>query len=403
MFTKRLNNVKIYYICKFFSLEYAVKKFYSLLKDYLKKSDTFLLVICVISTLYGIVLITSATAYTGSMRATYVQIAALLCGIFLYFIFSVLDIDILADRWKLLFLFSVLFILSLIPFGVEGNSGNKAWIRFAGIGIQPAEVVKITFIILLAKLITHLQERHGLSHIWSMAQLVAFCSFMFVLIIAVSSDLGSALVYAFIFAVMLYIAGLKFYWFLIGGGLLAAVTPLAWRYFLTDRQKERILAPFDPTIDPTGLGIKWQPNQSKAAISSGGLFGKGLFNGSYTQSGSVPHQETDFVFSAAGEELGLIGCALIILLLTIIIVRCVYIGIKSNHSLGSLVCIGIAAMLAFQTCENIGMCLGLTPVIGLTLPFFSYGGSSIITMFAAMGIVSGIKMKPRPSRFTRIK
>lgn len=380
-----------------------MKKFYSLLKDYLKKSDTFLLIVCIISTLYGILLIASATSHTGSLRATSVQLIALFCGIFLYFIFSVLDIDILADRWKLLFLFSILFILALIPFGVEGNSGNKAWIRFAGIGIQPAEVVKITFIILLAKLITHLQDQNGISHIWSIIQLVSFCGFMFALIIVVSSDLGSALVYCFIFAVMLYIAGLKFYWFLIGGAAIAAVFPIAWNHFFTDRQKERILAPFDPSIDPTGLGIKWQPNQSKAAISSGGLFGKGLFNGSYTQSGAVPHQETDFVFSAAGEEFGLIGCALIIILLTIIIVRCVYIGIKSNHYLGSLVCIGIAAMLAFQSCENIGMCLGLTPVIGLTLPFFSYGGSSIITMFAAMGIVSGIKMKPRPSRFTRIK
>jgi rod shape determining protein RodA len=118
-----------------------------------------------------------------------------------------------------------------------------------------------------------------------------------------------------------------------------------------------------------------------------------------TQSGAVPKQNTDFIFSVAGEELGLIGCLLIIGLLLAIIIRCIYVGIKSNNTLGLLVCVGLSSMLIAQMFENIGMCLGLTPVIGLTLPFFSSGGSSIVTMFAAMGVVSGIKMRPKPMRF----
>ena len=145
----------------------------------------------------------------------------------------------------------------------------------------------------------------------------------------------------------------------------------------------------------------WQANQSKIAIASGKLFGQGLFNGAQTQSGAVPQQHTDFIFSVAGEELGLIGCLIIILLLILIICRCIYVGIKANDTQNGLICIGIAAMLIFQTFENIGMCIGLTPVIGLTLPFFSYGGSSILTLYAAMGIVSGIKMRPKPNIITR--
>ena len=177
--------------------------------------------------------------------------------------------------------------------------------------------------------------------------------------------------------------------------------PYIFYNLLTETQRNRILAPYDPSIDPTGLGVLWQTNQSKMALASGQIFGSGLYHGTQTQDGSIPYQHTDFIFAVAGEELGMVGCLAIIILLTAIIVRCVRIGLRSQSSLGALVCIGIAAMLAFQTLENIGMCIGVAPVIGLTLPFFSYGGSSIVTIFAAMGIVSGIKMRPKPSMFLR--
>jgi len=118
--------------------------------------------------------------------------------------------------------------------------------------------------------------------------------------------------------------------------------------------------------------------------------------------GRIPAQHTDFVLSAAGEELGFIGCMVIIILLVVLIIRCFYVGIKSNNPLGMLVCIGVAGMLMVQTVENIGMAIGLMPVIGITLPFFSYGGSSLVTSFAAMGLVSGIKMRPKPVRFRNL-
>ena len=377
-----------------------MKRFFIYMKDYLKRSDSLLLSLCLISTIFGMVLIKSATISSGNQYVI-TQAAALVIGLVLYFLFSVIDVDIIADKSKLLFIFSTIFISSLLIFGVAGDSGNRAWIRFGLIGLQPAEIVKIPFIIMMARLLTYQGQGPGINDKMSVLQSCLLFGFFFCLIIITSADLGSALVYLFVFVVMIFIAGLSFKW--IGAGLLAVtgVSPILWRFFLSDNQKNRILAPYIDSIDPTGTGVMWQANQSKIAIASGKLFGQGLFNGAQTQSGAVPQQHTDFIFSVAGEELGLIGCLIIILLLILIICRCIYVGIKANDTQNGLICIGIAAMLIFQTFENIGMCIGLTPVIGLTLPFFSYGGSSILTLYAAMGIVFGIKMRPKPNIITR--
>ena len=366
--------------------------------DYLKKSDSLLLLLSLTATIYGMVLIKSATTMYGSQYVI-IQGAALCIGLVLYFIFSLLDVDIIADKSKLLFVFSAVFIGSLFIFGVAGDSGNSSWIRFGPVGIQPSEIVKIPFIIMMARLITYQDNQLGINDKMSVLQSVMLFGFFFVLIIVASSDLGSALVYFFIFAAMLFVAGLSFKWILAGVGALLAVMPIVWKFFLSEGQKARIIAPYADWVDPTGTGVMWQANQSKIALASGKLTGQGLFNGTQTQSGSIPAQHTDFIFSVAGEELGFIGCLAVVTLLLLIIGRCIYVGIKSNDRQSGLICIGIAAMLIFQTFENIGMCLGLTPVIGLTLPFFSYGGSSILTLFAAMGIVSGIKMRPKPGVF----
>lgn len=376
-----------------------MKAFLSAVKNYIRRSDILLLCLCLASSVFGIILIASATNVDGTSQYVVIQSAATIVGVFLYIVFSLIDVDIMAQRWKFLYIFSVLFILSLQFLGVADNTGNRAWIRFAGIGIQPAEIVKIPFIILLAKLMCHLTETRGLNNIWSIPQLLALFGSLAVLIIVISSDIGSTLVYAFIFIIMLWVGGLKLYWFIIGSGAIAAVFPYVWNNFFSERYRQRILAPYDPTIDPDGTDIKYQVNQSRTAMSHGGLTGSGLFNGTETQTGSIFAQHTDFIFAVAAEELGFLGCLAIVALLSAIIIRCIYIGSKAKDSMGMLMCIGIAAMLIFQTLENIGMCIGLTPVIGLTLPFFSYGGSSIITLYAAMGIVSGIKMRSMPRKY----
>lgn len=375
-----------------------MKRFFTFMADYLRRSDSVLLALCLTCSIFGMVLIKSATPNSG-MQYVIIQAVALILGLMLYFLFSIIDVDIIADKSRFLFFISALFIASLVVLGVAGDSGNKSWIRFGPIGIQPPEVVKIPFTIMMARLLTHLSQDRGINDKYSVLQAILLCGFFFGLIVVVSSDLGSALVYFFIFAVMLFVVGIDWKWIAAGVSAIVALAPIMYNFFLSDYQKKRILAPYIKSIDPSGTGVMWQANQSKIAIASGRLTGQGLFKGALTQSESIPAQHTDFIFSVAGEELGLVGCLLIIALLTLIIWRCVYVGIKSNDKQSSLICMGIASMLIFQTLENIGMCLGLTPVIGLTLPFFSYGGSSVITLYAAMGIVSGIKMRPKPGVF----
>ncbi|SHH48152.1 rod shape determining protein RodA [Sporobacter termitidis DSM 10068] len=376
-----------------------MKRRFDAVSKYIRESDMYLLILCVISSIYGIILIYSATRSQDTNTNVYIQIVSLVLGIGLYVLFSLLDVDTIADRAKILYVLSILFIATLFIWGTEIN-GNRAWLRFGSFGVQPAEIVKIPYTIILAKMIANFKDKKTLSAPLSLVQIVAVFGGLFIFIILSSSDLGSALVYLFILIMMLFVGGIDLKWLLLGLLVLAGVILLAWHTsILTDTQKDRILAPYNPNIDPKHINVTWQATQSQYAIASGNFLGKGLLKGPMTQAGSVPQQYTDFIFSVAGEELGFVGCFLIVVLLLLLIIRTVVVGIKSNNTTGLLVCTGMAAMLIAQTFENIGMCLGLTPVIGLTLPFFSYGGSSLITMFAAMGIVSGIKMRPKPARF----
>ena len=327
--------------------------------------------------------------------------AALVLGIILYVLLTLVDVDIIAERRELLLVFCVLFIGMLRFFGVEGQTGNKSWLAFSFLpfNIQPAEICKVLYIIILAKTMSVKQNR--LSSPLVVAQLGGITALLAGLIIVVSYDDGVALNYLLIFVIMLFVGGVNIMWFLAGGGALLALAPIIWTRFLDSYQRERIQVLFDPSIDPSARAVRWQMNRSLRMLQNGGVTGQGLRHGTMVQAGLLPAQHTDFIFSSAGEELGMLGCLLILLLLGAIIVRCVYVGIKSGNYMNRLICVGIAGMLFAQVGVNVGMCLGVFPVVGLTLPFFSYGGSSIVTMFAAMGFVSGINMRPAPDSSAR--
>ena len=384
----------------------GMRSFIRAIFRFFREADILLLVLSIICAVFGIVTISSILRNSEKgYGELYVQIGALVIGVALFILFSYIDIDIIADKSWLLMIFSVLFILTLIPWGYGTEEvGNKSWLRFFGVGIQPSEVVKVTFIIIIARMMANYRERKSLNSFLSILQIFLVFGVLFFLIVYVSADLGSAVVYIFILITMMFIGGVKLRWFALSAGVVAALSPLLWFNFMQDYQRNRIVAPFLPdTLAPEVLDeIMWHARQSVKAISSGEVLGQGLGNGYMTQRHLIPAQHTDFIFSAIGEEMGFIGCMLVVVLLVVIIARCMNAGIKSNNPLGLLVCTGIAAMLIMQTLENIGMCLGILPVIGITLPFFSYGGSSIVTFFAAMGIVSGIKMRPKPVRFRTI-
>ncbi len=368
-------------------------------RNFLKRTDLLLFSLCLIASIFGIVIISSATqSIDRDHQFVLIQSAALMIGAFLFFLFTLIDVDIFADHWALLVFVEVGLLLLLIPFGMEAG-GNTGWIRIGPLSLQPTEIVKIIYIVLSAKHIAYLKEYRNLNSPLSILQVAAHFGLLFLLILVVSSDLGSALVFFFIFIVMMFVAGVKLYWFLLGGAAMAVVIPLAWSHFLNDRHKERILAPYDPTIDPLGQDVNWQPFLAKKAISSGRLTGAGLYQGAQTQSNYLDSQHADYIFASAGEELGFVGCVIILGLLVAIIIRCVMVGLRSRNTFGMLLCFGLAASLTFQTFINIGMSIGLTPVIGITLPFFSYGGSSMFTTFAAMGLVSGVHYRPKPELF----
>ena len=370
------------------------------LGDFIRASDTVLLALCTVSTLYGMVLIASATNFRGTLRYVIVQAVGLCIGTVLYFIFSSLEVGELAKHWPWLLGFNIGFILLLLtPLGLERN-GNRAWlgVDWFPVNVQPAEVVKIGFVILLAYQVNSVRERGDMRRFKNVIQPLAHTGFMVLLIVGISGDAGSALVYLFIYICVAFAAGMALRWMALGiGGAVGGLLAL-WHFnLIPDYMRGRIMVILDHSYDTLGKG--WQQTRSMLAFGSGQLTGQGLFNGAQTQSPqayNLPERQTDFIFSVCGEELGFLGCLAIIVLLLAIIVRCLLVARDAATPIESYICVGMAAMLIFQSLANIGMCIFLLPVIGLTLPFFSYGGSSIITLFAAMGIVSGIKKRSRP-------
>ena len=373
-----------------------MKRFRTLLWNLFHKGDMILLALCVVTTIFGIVMISAVMGEDGGSRNMIIQIGTLVAGILFYLFFTAFDVEILAGQRTLLFIFNFLFIGLLLVFGIEGDTGNKSWIKlpFLPFNIQPAEVCKITYVIILAKTMSVNQTR--ITSLATFLKLLLHAITISAFNLIISGDLGVTLIYLFIFLIMVFLGGVRLRWLVglgIGGAL---VSPIIWEYVFKEYQRERILAVYDPSIDPTGLGILWQTTMNKRTLQSGGLTGLGLFNGKYSDS-YLPARHTDSIFSAVGEQLGFVGCIVVLLLLLAIVARIYYIGMNTEDYTNHLICIGIASMLLFQILINVGVCLGIVPVIGLALPFVSYGGSSILTSFVAMGIVSGIKMRPAPS------
>ena len=375
----------------------------AILADFIQQADLVLLGLCCAATLYGMVLIASATRYMGAdgiIRYVGVQGAAMALGLCAYVFMSMIDVEILLKKWKWVVAFNVIFIgLLLTPLGVGGSTvGNQAWLKFPGIPFQigPAEIVKITFTLLLAKQLEWLREEKRDLRSFSSAAMVAGHTLLLMgYYVVISGDMGNALTFFFIFLCMAFAAGFALRWFALlfaGGG---AAFAAAWALeLIPGYMMDRFRVLFDHSYDALDAG--WQQSRSLLAIGSGGVFGQGYMQGTQSQSsysGSLPYRWTDFIFSVCGEELGLIGCLLVIALLTAIIVRVLLVARNAQTPLHCYICVGMAAMLIYQAVINIGMCLFVMPTIGVTLPFFSYGGSSLLTLYAAMGMVSGIKKR----------
>ena len=377
-----------------------MRKFFQEFLDFFRKGDMILLGLCLSTTIFGVVILSSVTADARATRFVVIQLVAAVLGIFLYAVISSIDLDLIMEYRLPLVIFNVCFLLLLIPFGVE-HGGNWSWLKFPGfpVEIQVAEILKTTYILIAASVMSAHQNR--LSKFWSVMHMVLHLGILVGLNMVLSKDAGVSLIFVFIFIGMTFAGGVSKGWFIAALSGITAGLPLIWNYVLKPHQKTRFMVLFDPSLDPNAIDERWHSNQALLSLTGGGLTGQGLYNGRRTQSngiGALQAQHTDYIFSAVGEELGFIGCMAIILLEFAIIARIIYVGIRTPDFARRVVCFGAASALIFQVTINIGMNLGVMPVIGLTLPFISYGGSSILSLYAMLGLVSGVCARPSPGK-----
>lgn len=375
-----------------------VRRLLKSLWNVFRRGDLVLLTICLMASVFGCVVIASATAHSGSSRYLIVQIGAIIIGVLSYVLVSAIDLDFISEHRGVLVIFNIFLLLLLIPFGEDFDSGNRSWLNLPLIpfSIQPAELCKITYVLIMASVMNSYQ--HRISSLKSVITMLFHLGLLVGLNLVLSKDAGVSLIFVFIFIGMVLAGGVSWWWITGGAVGLGLSLPVLWKYVMNERQRKRFLVLVDPTIDPTGINERYHMKRSLLSLTGGGLTGQGLFQGNRTQIGALPAQHTDYIFSAIGEEMGFVGCAMVILILLAIIVRIIVIGSRTQNYLRRMVCFGSAMALIFQVCSNVGMCIGMTPVIGLTLPFISYGGSSIVSLYAMLGLVSGVYARPAPKK-----
>ena len=367
------------------------------LSDFSKKGDWVLLILCLITAGFGCIAVASATnaeKFEGNARYINIQLTAVGIGVFLYALVSSIDLEFMAEHQFSLVVFNILLLLLLIPVGTDNNTGNRSWLKFPlfPVMIQPAEICKITYIIIMASVMASHQNR--ISGPVSVFHMVFHLMLLVGLNMALSRDAGVSLIFVFIFIGMAFAGGVSLWWFALALGIIGASLPILWP-MLGDYQQERILVLINPDFDKMGIGARYHSKINLQSLTGGGLTGQGLFNGNRTQGGNLFAQHTDYIFSSIGEELGFFGCVFVMLLEFAIIARCIYVGMHSQDYMRRVVCYGAASALMFQVLINTGMCIGVMPVIGLTLPLISYGGSSVVTIFAMLGLVSGAHARPQ--------
>ncbi|HDP25086.1 MAG TPA: rod shape-determining protein RodA [Deltaproteobacteria bacterium] len=331
----------------------------------------------------GLLSLYSATEVT-TMTIFFKQLIWIAIGTGFLFVAFFLDYRVyLRSAWVIYF--CVLASLILVLFIGRDISGARRWISLGPVGIQPSELAKITLIIwigFLGETKKHISE-------FGFRELIIPAGIILVptgLILA-QPDLGTACMVLFISLIMLLLLGIRKSTVLSLGAIFLSALPFLW-LLLKDYQRKRILSFFDPSRDPLGSG--YHAIQSKIAVGSGGLYGKGLFQGTQTQLRFLPEHHTDFIYSVVAEEWGFIGSAVVIILYIILITKIISIGLKAKDRFGALLCMGIAAYFTLHAAINIGMTIGVFPVVGVPLPFISYGGSFMVVSLFCIGVVLNV-------------
>ncbi|MCK4520862.1 rod shape-determining protein RodA [Candidatus Parcubacteria bacterium] len=354
---------------------------------HLKRLDWVLIGCVILLVFIGFLSLYSSSLGKDSFLNFNKQIIFFSIGILLMFLVSFFDYRAIKNSPYSILIFYFLCCLALLGlfFFAPEIRGSRGWYKIGGISIDPIEFTKLALIILLAKYFSmrHI-EMYGLRHI-----LISSVYFLIPsALIFFQPDLGSILILLCLWVGVLVISGIKLKHFLILIFCGILIFTLSWSFLLKDYQKSRILSFIQPQLEPLGVG--WSQNQSKIAIGSGGLFGQGIGHGSQTQYGFLSEPQTDFIFASIAEEMGLMGVVTILILFLIVLFRIFKIAIISSSNFQRLFASGVGIILMAQIFINIGMNLGLLPIIGISLPFISYGGNNLVLTFLALGILQNI-------------
>ena len=362
--------------------------------NYFRSIDGWLALLYVLICGFGLIVLAGvANSFSPKSSLLLVQAAAMVIGTVVVIVISTFDYHSVARLWKLYLPAVLALVLLTFVIGAQrGSADDRAWILLpGGLSLQPSEFLKLAFILTFALHIYAVGDRINrplnvlllcLNGAWP------------VILIHIQGDDGSALIFFMIFLVMLFCGGLAWPYMAAGLALVGASVPLMWQYVLNADQKQRIEALINPGSDP--IGIELQQNSAKISIGSGQIFGRGLFTGDHNY---VPEIRNDFIFSFIGEALGFVGCLAVFVLFILLFIRILMIAQRAADPLGRLICVGVFTMLASQLILNLGMNLGVLPVIGVTLPFFSAGGSSVVTVAASIGLVMSVAVHSEKTMF----
>src|SRR6056297_2074063 len=341
-------------------------------------------------------MISSATSDGSFLSNPYVktQTLAFLLGFFAVFLLIFIDYEVYGNLYLLIYAVSNILLVAVLLFGFgEDQWGARSWLSVGPITFQPSEIAKIGIIISLSKFID--KNESTLNHPLTLLKILAFAGFPIFLIL-LQPDFGTAMVMVFFISIMLFISGISIK-YIVSAVVLAIISLPIMYSNLEEFQLNRIRVFFNPSLDPQGAG--YQVLQSKIAIGSGKLFGRGLFEGVQNQYGFLPAKETDFIFAVIGEELGLIGGLILIFLYAVLLYRMIKLSKNALDTFGSLMVIGFTGMILFHIFENIGMTIGLTPVTGIPLPFISYGGTFMLVNMICIGLSLNVGLKKEGLEF----
>lgn len=362
--------------------------------NYLKRADKLYWLIMVTISAYSLILLkTVPLSDTGRSYFT-VQVIAIALGYAGAIFLTLIDYREIANYWYIVAGFCLFLIIYTQLFGLDpvvgsGGISAKAWIKLPGGTFQPSELVKIGFILTFSKHLAALKERDWLKSPLHVI-LLAMHALIPVALVSLQGDDGTAIIFFCMFLAMAFGAGVQLRYFAALFAAIGVAFPLAWNYLLKDYQIARLKSFIHPENDPLNYGM--QQYRGMISIGSGQLWGQGLFKSSLIKNEYVPVQQSDYIFSVAGNQLGFVGCALIMLLLLLLLFRTLRTARKSSDCLGSSICFGFFGMIAAQTLFNLGMCLNLLPVMGVPLPFFSAGGSSAACLYLGFGLAMNVHM-----------